>query len=219
MPEVAAVRKKTSVVVWILLGLAGLIVLGILGTLAVAYWFVRNPGEAMAKVLTAANPNIEVRNVDNAERRITIRDRRNGKEVTVSFDDIKDGRISFSGTDENGKVGRVELGGGAGKLPSWVPVYPGSKIQSHLSGSGEDGTKVEEGGVYTFTTVESPAQVMSYYQDKARDLGMKVELTTATSEGGHISAADEDSSRSLVVLVTTGTSGGAGGTVTFKRKR
>ena len=93
MPEAAAVRKKTNVVVWILLGIAGLIVLGILGTVAVAYWLVRNPGEAMAKVLTTANPNIEVRNVDNAERRITIRDRRNGKEVTVSFDDIKDGRM------------------------------------------------------------------------------------------------------------------------------
>ena len=90
MPAPAA-RRKTNVVVWILCGFAGLILLGLLGTAAVAYWFVSNPGLALSKVLTAANPDIEVLNVDNVGRRLTIRNRRDGSEVTVSFDDVKDG--------------------------------------------------------------------------------------------------------------------------------
>jgi hypothetical protein len=218
MPAPAA-RRKTSIVVWILCGFAGLILLGLIGTTAVAYWFVSNPGVALSKVLTAANPDLEVINVDNAGRRLTIRDRRDGKEVTVSYDDVKNGHISFSARDENGKVGQVDIGGGAGKLPSWVPVYPGAKVESHISGQGNDGDERSEGGVYQFTSGDSPSQVMSFYQDKARDLGMKVELTTATSEGGHFSAAEEDNNRSLVVLVGTKPGGGASGSVTFKRKQ
>jgi hypothetical protein len=218
MPAPAA-RRKTSVVVWILCGFAGLILLGLLGTAAVAYWFVSNPGLALSKVLTAANPDIEVLNVDNAGRRLTIRDRRDGKEVSVSFDDVKNGRISLSAKDENGKVEQVEIGGGAGKLPSWVPVYPSAKVEGHVSGTGNDGEQMAEGGVYSFTSGDTPSQVMSFYQDKARDLGMKVELTTATAEGGHFSAAEEDANRSMVVLVGTRSGGGASGSVTFKRKR
>src|SRR4051812_41541505 len=91
MPQ-AADRRKTSVAVWILCGVGALIVLGLIGSAMVAYWFVSNPGMALGKVLTAANPEIEVRDVDNARQRITIRDRRDGKEVTLSFDDVKNGR-------------------------------------------------------------------------------------------------------------------------------
>ena len=110
------------------------------------------------------------------------------------------------------------MGGGAGKLPSWVPVYPGAKMESHVTAS-SDGERLAEGGTYSFTSADSPSQVMSFYEDKARDLGMKVELTTATAEGGHFSATEEDSSRSLVVQVGTRSGSGASGTVTFKRKR
>ena len=204
MPPPAAARRKTSIVVWILCGIAGLFLLGILGTFAVGYWFVRNPGVALGKIITAANPDAEVLNVDNEGRRITIRDKRNGQEVTLSFDDVKNGRISLSGTDEHGKVGRVEIGAGAGKLPSWVPVYPGAKLESHITGSGDDGDRVAEGGMYSFSSSGAPSDVMTFYQDQARDLGMKVELTTATADGGHITAADEEDNRSLVVLVGSG---------------
>ena len=218
MPQAPAARRKTSPIVWILCIVGGLFLLAILGTFAVGYWFIRNPGVAIAKIVTAANPDVEVLNVDNAGRQITIRNRRDGKQVTLSFDDVKNGRLSLSAIDENGKVGRVELGSGAGKLPVWVPIYPGAKVESHLSGMGDDGDQAAEGGVYTFTSSDSPEQIMSFYQDKARDLGMKVDLTTATAEGGHISATDQDENRSLVVLVGAA-NGGTSGTVTFKRKR
>jgi hypothetical protein len=213
-----ATPRKTSVWVWILCGIFGLIFLGMLCVAAVGYWFVRNPGVAIGKIVTAADPDAEILNIDDAGRRITIRDKRNGREVTLSFDEVKDGHFIFSATDDHGKVGRVELGGGAGRLPSWVPVYPGAKIEGHASGTDMDRDSIAEGGVYTFSSRDSAAQVMTFYQDKARDLGMKVELTTATAEGGRITAADSEDNRSLVVMVGSAT-GGASGTVTFKRKR
>ena len=219
MSPSATARPKSNLLVWILCGIGGVILLGMLGTFAVGYWFVSNPGRVLGKILTAANPDIEVLNVDNAQRRITIRDKRDRKTVSLSFDDVKDGRISLSAADENGRVGRVELGSGAGKLPSWLPIYPGAQISGHLNGTGIDGGNESEGGMYTFSSADSPAQVMSFYQDKARELGMKVELTTATSEGGHISAVDEEDNRSMVVLVESGARGGASGSITFKRKR
>ncbi len=218
MPPAPPVRRGTSPIVWVLCIIGGLFFLAILGTFAVGYWFVRNPGFAIAKLINAANPNAEVLNVDNANRQVTIRDRRDGKEVTISFDDVKNGRFSLSAVDENGKVGHVELGAGAGKLPAWVPVYPGARIESHVTGAGDDGDHAAEGGLYSFSSPDPPAQVMNFYQDKARDLGMKVGLTTATAEGGHITAADDEDNRSLIVLVGTA-NGGSSGTVTFKRKR
>jgi len=212
-------RRGTSIVVWILLGIAGLFVIGVLGFMGAVYWFARNPVGAIARIVNAANPDAEVLNVDNENRRVTIRNRRDGKEVTLSLDDVKNGRITFSATDENGKTGQVEIGAGSGQLPSWVPVYPGARIESHINGSGVDDNAMEEGGMYTFASSDQPAQVLTFYQDKARDLGMKVEMTTATSDAGHFTAADDDGKRSMVVLVGSGSGSGATGTVTFKRKR
>jgi hypothetical protein len=219
MPSPQPRSSGTKVLLWVLGGIVVLVMLSILGVAAVGYWFVRNPGRAISTMITAANPDVEVVDVDNAGRRITIRNRHDGKQVTLSFDDVKNGRFSLSAVDENGKVGRVELGEGAGKMPGWVPVYPGAKVDGHLTGMGDDGDRVGEGGVYSFSSADPPDQVMKFYQDKAADLGMKVNLTTATAEGGHLSAADEEDNRSLVVMVGSGSGGGTSGSVTFKRKR
>src|SRR5262249_29138537 len=108
---------------------------------------------------------------------------------------------------------------GAGKMPAWLPVYPGAKVESHISGSGDDGATSAEGGVYTFTSADSPAKVMNYYQDQCRDLGIKVNLSTATAEVGRIAADDEAANRLLVVVIASASGGGSSGSVTFKRKR
>ena len=211
--------RKTSPIVWILTAIGGMILLGILGVVAAGFYIARNPEVVMAKLITAANPDAEVVRIDKIGQQITIRDKRDGQEMTLSFDDVQHGRFSFTGTDSRGRVGRVELGAGSGKLPTWIPVYPGVKMESHLSGMGDDGNEAAEGGVYNFTTSDEPARVMAYYQDKCRDLGMKVELSTATSDGGKFAAQDENGKRSLMVIIGSGSGGGASGSVTFKHKR
>ena len=213
------VRRKTSPLVWILAAIGGVILLGILCLFAVGFYIARNPDAVWAKLITLANPDAEVLNVNNISKQITIRDKRNGKEVTVSFDDIKNGRFRLTATDENGNVGRVEMGAGSGKLPVWLPTYPGVKIESHLSGMGDSGNEAAEGGMYTFITADDPGRVLNFYQEKCHDLGMRVDRSIATGDSRKIAAEDEDGRRTLLVVIRSNPDGGSSGIVTYKRKR
>jgi hypothetical protein len=213
-----ALKRKTSVVVWILLAVAGVFVLCIAGLIAVGLYVARNPGVAMAKLITAANPDAEVLSTDLGSQTMRIRDRRTGKEVTLSFDDVKKGRLKFSATGDNGEVANLEIGGGEGKLPSWVPAYPGARAQGNLTASGSDGGGVGEGGIVTFTTPDPASKVTEFYDAKCKEMGMSVNLSQLSDSGGLIVGADEGKQRTLHVMVAGGT-GDTTITVTYGRKR
>lgn len=222
--------RKTSPIVWILVIVGGLFLLGMIGVIGTGYFLVhkakqagldtdlmqRNPAYAAAKLMVAANPDLSEVSHDDRAGTITLRDNKTGKVTTMNFDDIKNGRIRFSGTDENGKTATVEIGGGAGKLPSWIPEYPGSTAQATFAVKADAGEG--EGGNFTFTTHDPPAKVLSFYEDKAKDLGMKVKMTTTGDQGGMIVAADENTDRSLTAIIG-GSSGETTVNVTYGRKR
>jgi hypothetical protein len=205
------------VVVWILLAIAGVVVLGIVGVVAAGVYFVKHPGTAMAKIIQAGNPNIEVLDTDTGSQTLRVRDRRTGKEFTLSFDDVKNGRLKMSATGENGEVANVEIGGGEGKLPKWVPAYPGAKAQGNITAKGEDANGMGEGGVVTFTTSDSPSKVQEFYLQKIRELGMTVNVSATGDSGSLIVGQDEGEQRTLHVLVAGGSETTI--TVTFGRKR
>jgi hypothetical protein len=217
-PLSAPVKRKTSPIVWILLAVAGVFVLCIVGLIAAGWYVARNPGAVMAKLITAANPDAEVLSTDLGSQTVRIRDRRTGKEVTLSFDDVKKGRLKFSATGDNGEVANLEIGGGEGKLPAWVPAYPGARAQGNLTASGSDGGGVGEGGVVTFTTPDPPSKVTEFYDAKCKEMGMSVNLSQISDTGGMIIGADEGKQRTLHVLVAGG-SGDTTITVTYGRKR
>ena len=219
-PPVAAapVKGKDSPFVWILVTLAGIVVLCIIGVGVAALYVVKNPGTVMAKIITAANPDAEVLSTDPGSQTVRIRDRKTGEEVTLSFDDVKQGRFRISGKGQNGEMGSVEIGGGAGKLPSWVPTYPGARAQGNVTASGHSADGMGEGGVVTFTTPDTPSKVMAFYESKCKDSGMSVAVSQVTDSGGMIEAQDEDETRKLHVTVTQG-SGETSMAVTYGRKR
>jgi len=217
-PPAVALKRKTSVVVWILLAVAGVFVLCIAGLIAAGLYVARNPGVAMAKLITAANPDAEVLSTDLGSQTLRIRDRRTGKEVTLSFDDVKKGRLKFSATGDNGEVANLEIGGGEGKLPAWVPTYPGARAQGNLTASGADGGGVGEGGIVTFTTPDPPSKVTEFYDAKCKEMGMSVNLSQLSDSGGLIVGADDGKQRTLHVMVAGG-SGDTTITVTYGRKR
>jgi len=126
----------------------------------------------------------------------------------LSFDRSRDGGLAITARGADGKPATVEFGTSVGKLPSWVPEYPGSKSQSTFSIRGS-GQGEGEGGNFTFTTSDSPSKVLSFYQDKCKDVGMKVNLSTTGGEGGMIIATDDGEKRSLTVVV-----GGSAGQTT-----
>jgi hypothetical protein len=215
-PPLVVAPRKTSPIVWILVIVLGLFVLGIVGVVGTGFFVLhkakqagfdtalmsRNPGLAVAKMITAMNPDAEVVKTDDSAGTITIRDRSSGKVMNFTFDDIRNGKFNMKVKGDDGD-GSIQIGGGDGKLPDWVPAYPGSTGQGTFSvkGSSSDGG---EGGNYTFTTPDPPAKVMTFYQDKARDIGLKANLTTNTPDGGMLIVADEGSNRTLTIVVGKG---------------
>ena len=117
----------------------------------------------------------------------------------VTVDSAHGGGVTFHTRGQDGKDAVVRFGG-AGKVPSWVPAYPGSEGRAKFSVSGTaDGG---EGGAFTFTTSDDPAQVKSYYSDKAKNMGLTINMDTNTPEGGMIVAAEDGGDhRSLQVIV------------------
>ena len=210
------VKRKTSPIVWVLVIILGLFVIGFVGVVGTG-WFVynkvkqagvdpelfrTNPGLALGKLITAVNPDAEVVRTDDRAGTITIRDKRSGKEITMSFDQAKSGRVTFSAEDDNGKTATVEIGGANAKLPSWVPAYPGATIQANVTARGDDSNGTGEGGNFSFTTSDPASRVISFYQDKAKELGMKAKLNASAGDGGTFIAAEEDR-RSLTVVAGT----------------
>jgi hypothetical protein len=220
--------RKTSPLVWILVAIMGLFVLFGIGVFGVGWYVVhkahqagldpdlwrRNPGMAVGKLLAATNPDVDVVRTDDNAGTITLRNRRTGKETTITFDQARQGKITFSTEDDNGKRATVEIGG-AGKPPAWVPEYPGSHPTYSIKGSGDAG---EEGGNYTFTTDDAASRVMTFYQDKTKQMGMEAKLTTTTADGGMLVAAREGDDRSLTIVVGS-SSGQTTVNVTYARKR
>jgi len=214
----APARRRTSPIVWVLIVILGLFGLGIIGVIGTGVFLARRgPGYAIAKIISAANPNAEVVSTDDGTGTITIRDRRTGKTVTMSFDDARHGRFRLEAQDENGKRAALELGGAA-NLPSWVPSYPGSNPHAVFSAKGESDDGAGEGGNFTFTTSDPVSRVRSYYENEGRRLGMAVNLKTGSQDADVLVMKDPDELRSLTVAI--GSSGGdTTVNVTYGRKR
>jgi hypothetical protein len=217
--------KKISPIVWIVVGIVGFCMLiGILVAAAglyVAHKVTQNPALAMAKLMAAGNPNVEVLSSDSGRNTVTFRDKHTGETVTMNFDDIKKGKILFKGNGkeasiqahgegENGTLeinsaqGSLKIGAGsAAKIPDWVPAYPGVTPEATFSLQGADG----DSGSFHFTSKDSPKEVLSFYQRGLKDAGFTIGANfagdTATSSGGMLSAENESSKRTVMVTVGT----------------
>lgn len=226
MPPVMQTRR-TSPIIWILVIVLGLFVLGGVAIVGTGLFVVhkarqagldtdlmqRNPGLAVAKMVAAVNPDVEVLHTDDGSGTITVRDRKSGKVTTLSFDDAKNGRFHFTAQDENGKSATMEFGGSSSKLPSWIPAYPGSNPQVAFTASGSDG----EGGTFSYTTTDAPAKVMQFYQDRFKEMGMKATTVMSTDTGGMVNGTDESNNRSLNAVISS-ESGKTNVAVTYGKK-
>jgi hypothetical protein len=213
VPGAAPVKRKTSPLVWVLIIILGLFVLGGIVTVGAGMFFLhkarqagldpdlirRNPGLAVSKMIATANPDVEVLSTDEGAGKITIRDKKTGKVVTMTFDDAKKGKFSFTAEGDDGKTASLEIGTGADKLPSWVPAYPGAKVEGTFNMTGDSGKG--NGGAFGFSTSDAPSKVMSFYQDKCKELGIDVKMVTTTEKGGMILGADKGETHSLQVIV------------------
>ena len=197
--------KKTSPWVWVLGGCGLIIVVGVVITAVSVYMIGRkfkqvaggNPA-AIVKMIASMNPDVEVLSTDDSAGTVTIRNKKDGKVVTMKFDDIRNGKFTIKedGKDEvtfeankdgqGGVVvktgeGTAQFGAG-GRIPAWVPAYPGS---SPHPGYVADTTK-ELAVSYTFTTKDSVDKVSSYYQTALKSAGFTVEHAIVGGVGGSV---------------------------------
>lgn len=223
-PQPVAPRKKTSPLVWILVAVVGLFLLLGIAVIGGGFFLVhkakqagldpalweKNPGLAATKLLTAANPDVQVLRIDEGKGLVTLKDKKTGKIVTLDFDAIKEGRISFQ-DEATGES--VTLGGGSAvKIPAWVPSYPGSKPEGTFSAQGGEG----QGGMFAFKTGDGPKKVLDWYQQSLEGAGFKVEANASGETGGIITA--EDTSKRSVMVTTGGEGGETGVQVTYSQK-
>jgi hypothetical protein len=225
-----AAPKKTSPVLWIVLGVLGFFVLiGLVVAIGVGMFVHKvkqNPAMAVAKLLTAANPDIQVLEADEGRNSVKLRDKRTGETITVNLDDLKNGRINLRGPkgeratinahgdgqngslEINGPDGSMKFGAGANaKMPDWVPVYPGATPTANFSMQGGDGS----GGTFTYTTKDAPDAVIAFYNRTLTGNGFKITSTvngTANGASGNMLSAENEATKQTVV-VTVGNENGA----------
>jgi hypothetical protein len=213
----AAPRRKSSLLVWILAGILGVAILAGAAIFTGGLWvahkvkqagvdpelFRENPGLAVSKLIAAADPDAEVISTDPADETVTVRDRRSGKEVILTFDEVKTGNFRLEANDDQGHRALVQIGGSADAVavPAEVPVYPGAKVKStfQVDGNGEKGQGAYE---YEFTTLDAPAKILDYYHRTLEKAGMKLALQTHTADGGMLVAEDDANRRTLRVIVS-----------------
>ncbi|PWU02742.1 MAG: hypothetical protein C5B51_20300 [Terriglobia bacterium] len=229
----APARRRTSPFVWILVALLGLFVIGGIIVFAGGVLLVHkareagvdadlmrtNPGLAITKLIAAAHPDVDVVTTDDGAGTITVRDKKTGKVVTMTFDEARHGNFKFDAEDGDGKQAHMEINGPAGKIAADIPVYPGAKLEGNFSVTGDGGGGTGSAYQYTFSTPDSGRKVMSFYHNKLEDAGMKLSLTTNTADGGMIVAEDDARGQTVNVIVEGGSGGSTSIRVTMRVKK
>jgi hypothetical protein len=245
-PQAPPPAKKSNVLLWVLLGIGGLVFLVILVVGAGSFFVYRavkkagfdpdlmrsNPGLAMARMAAAVNPDAEVVSTNDRTGTVVIREKSTGKIVTMKFDpdkkslvivgdDGKEVRINASGDN---KSGSVEVQGDDGTLKFGTAA--GNATPAWLPvypGSAPQGTlstQTPEGSqnTYAFKTRDAPGKVIAYFQDQLKGAGFSVTLVSSGDQGGMVQA--EDSANKRNVLVTAGASSeGTSGSITAIEKK
>lgn len=248
-PSAAAPPKKKglSPLAWVGIGCGALVVLGLIA-MAVAVslgvsWlggkakeFEENPAMASAKMLVRINPEIELVDSDDAAGTLTIRNKKTGELVTVGLDEIEQGRITFESDGETITMGleegddgegaftvrdregktRFRVGaGGESELPDWVPRYRETQAEGTYISTSNGSVQ----GGFTFSTGDSPDDVLDYFRVHFEREGFEITGTNTFSTGDHrggtLSARSGDRSLDLYVMSE---GRGSRGTVTFAEK-
>ena len=229
------VKKGLSPLAWIGIGCAVIAVLGMLvlgGVVAVGGYFVKkgvdklekNPVLTTAEAFVRLNPDLDVVSTDEKAGTITIKNNKTGEVMTLNAKDVaegrfevetKDGKAVFDAsgkdgngtlkvTNEKGEVATFKAGTDAPQnLPSWLPVYPGGTIQGTFDTTSAGGRSA----AFTVQTPDGADKVLSFYESKLKDAGLKVDSYTAAANGqqtgGTLTGTSESPKREVSVLVSS----------------
>ena len=222
-------RKKSNLLLWIILGVGGLVIIVGIGVIATGFFIAHkvkqagfdtdliksNPAMAVTKMIATMNPDVEVLAIDDKSGMIKIKDKKSGKVTEINFEDAKNGNFSIKGDD--GKEGTVSISGGGGKRPEWVPVYPGAKQQSNFSSTTAEG----DNGTIAFTVEAPPKEIADFYRDKLKAGGftMAAEFSGGGDAAGSMMTAEDKAHNRQIHVVIGGEEKTATVSVTFTEKK
>ncbi|MCI0407943.1 MAG: hypothetical protein L0191_05150, partial [Acidobacteria bacterium] len=210
---------------WIAIGCAGLaVVLGVVAMIAGWYIFGKakqlageieeDPIAATAKLVAAASPDIELVKADKESQRVTFRNVKTGEELTFSYQDIQEGKVSFSsegkeatiGVDTEGQggitvtseEGTFRAGGGSADYPAWLPTYPGAEAEGNFTTDTPSG----RAGTFTFRTHDRMEDVLDFFAQELEERDFEIQARTTTPAGALLSAQAKDESKTVNVAGT-----------------
>ena len=223
-------KKGLSPLAWVGIGCLGLLVIGGIVATVITVFLVgkakevaEDPVATMAKVFAAANPDVELVSTDKENQTVTFRDVNTGEELTFGYDDIEQGRVTFSSGSETAELkvtpgddgsggltvktsegtATFSAGGDASNIPDWVPVYPGVTPTSNFSAEGTG----QSTGTFSFTSDADIESILDFYDDQVKKAGLETRSRTTTPEGAIWVAASSDESRGLTVMASKQSSG------------
>ena len=240
-PPPAQAPKKGRLIFWALGGCLVLIVIAVILIFSTGIFIAKkagidiglmekNPELAMAKVLLSANPDLEVLSIDEDRGIIRVRDKKTGKALTMDLKDAKKGKFVFldeqnrrveiqsrgegdnAGLEIRSDDGTMSMGTNAGRLPNWLPPYPGAEAAGGMGFSAEKG----DAGSCAFKSRDSAEDVVAFYENALKNAGFEVEKSTNQMPGQGsmiaLSASDPNTQRRANV---TALSGDGGTTINF----
>ena len=217
-------KKKMSPWAWVAIGCVGLIfVCAVVG--GVGMWWVghkvknfaeeaqKNPELTAIKMIAAANPDIELVSTDDAAKKATLRNTKTGEEITLDFDDIKNGNFKWSANGQEaslavdkdagsiqfkGADGSTAHFGGGGKIPDWVPVYPGASANEVVGAENAEGIS----GTVSVESKDSLDQVFDFYKQQLQSNGYQVSenrFSSGDSQGAMLNGENDSTGRTLTI--------------------
>jgi len=200
-----------------------------------------NPAKAAALIAVKLNPDLEVVATNDAKHEITIKNKRDGNAVTMSFEDIAKGKFKMS--DISGKTISVDgsnvttgggiklsgpdtesvIGGGsisAGTVADGVPLYPGLETGASPLMAAKPGMQA---GIVVGTTPDPVVRVTSYYGTKLSDAGYVVETRDLANSPDHSGATligkKDDGKTTVTVVISREREGKTNVVVQYERPK
>lgn len=224
-------RKGLHPLAWVGIGCGALLVIVMVVVMVGGFFLARtvksvaedfedNPGLAAARFIVKASPELEEVDVDEESGTMTIRNTKSGELITVNFDDIKEGRFSWTADGEEVTVDVSDAGDGTVKIessdgdgfaistgaavtdeiPEWVPDYPDSEPENRGTMKTDDSVS----GNFNFTTDDAVAEVLDFFRNVLKANGFQVTVNTYSggdNEGAMINSVMEAENRSVIIVI------------------
>ena len=228
--EQAQGKKGLPVWAWIGIGCGALMIMVLVVVMVGGFFIARkakdaiaefedNPARTIARGIVMANPDLEEVSADEDAGTITIRNTKTGEEITVNYEDIKEGKLSFTTdkgeinvdasemkdtgsikvTDEKGGIVFSAGGAVSDDVESWVPMFPGSEPTNRHTMRTEE----EQTGGFELETTASVADALEFYRAALQGEGYEIAVNTFTkddSEGGMVNGNHVEQGRSVVAI-------------------